>query len=147
MAIGGEPNGPLPPVDEHLHIVEDVGVELAGQIAKRHAALRHPVGVPKRVHAIGESKGRIGLLGGNDAGGRAVDAVGAQMHAIADDQDQGRPVHRPVPVGQEGRAGTRMCDLRRNSGGRELENSHGDVFLFGLEGSTRAGGMVHARVA
>jgi hypothetical protein len=40
-----------------------------------------------------------------------------------------------------------MGDLCRNSGRRELENSHEDVFLFGLEGSTRAGGMVHARVA
>ncbi len=75
MAIGGEADGPLPPVDEYLHIVEDVGVELAGQIAKRHAALRHPVGVPKRVHAVGEGEGRIGLFGGDDTGGRAIDAV------------------------------------------------------------------------
>ena len=66
---------PLPRVDEHLHIVEDVGVELAGQIAKRHAALRHPVGVPKRVHAVGEGEGGIGLFGGDDTGGRAIDAV------------------------------------------------------------------------
>ena len=60
------------------------------------------------------------------------------MHTIADDQDQGGLVHGPVPVGQEGFAGARMGDLRRNSGRRELENSHGDVFQFGLEGSTRA---------
>ncbi|GIT88619.1 hypothetical protein ROBYS_36350 [Roseobacter sp. OBYS 0001] len=69
------------------------------------------------------------------------------MHTIADDEDQGGPVHGSVPVGQEGFAGARMGDLRRDSGRRELENSHGDVFLFGLEGSTRAGGMIHARVA
>jgi hypothetical protein len=69
------------------------------------------------------------------------------MHTIADDEDQGRPVHGPVPVRQEGFAGARMGDLRRNSGRRELENSHGDVFLFGLEGSTRALGMLRARVA
>ena len=75
----------------------------------------------------------IGLLSGDNAGGRAIDAVGAQMYAIADDQDQGGPVHGPVPVGQEGLAGARMRDLRRNGGRRELENSHGDVFLFGVE--------------
>ena len=57
VAIGCEPDGPPPPVDENLHVIQDVGVELAGQIAKRHAALRHPVGVPKRVHAVGEGKG------------------------------------------------------------------------------------------
>src|SRR6056297_607524 len=66
------------------------------------------------------------------------------MHTIADDQDQGRFVHGPVPVGQEGFAGARMCDLRRDSGGRELENSHGDVFLFGLEEGRPAQGMPRA---
>src|SRR6056297_3554256 len=66
------------------------------------------------------------------------------MHTIADDEDQGGPVHRSVPVGQEGFAGARMRDLRRDSGRRELENSHGDVFLFGVGGSTRAGEMLRA---
>ena len=61
------------------------------------------------------------------------------MHTIADDQDQGGPVHGPVPVGQEGFAGARMGDLCRNSGRRELENSHEDVFRLGVGGSTRAG--------
>lgn len=69
------------------------------------------------------------------------------MHTIADDEDQGGLVHGPVPVGQEGFAGARMCDLRRDSGRRELENSHGDVFPLGVGGSTRAGGKIHARVA
>ena len=114
MAIGGEPDGPSPPVDEHLHVIQDVGVKLAGQIAKRHAALRHPVGVAKRVHAVGEGEGGICLLGGDDAGGRSVDTVRAQMHTIADDEDQSGPVHGSVPVGQEGLAGARMGDLRRN---------------------------------
>src|SRR6056297_1583534 len=54
------------------------------------------------------------------------------MHTIADDEDEGGPVHGSGPVGQEGLAGARMCDLRRDSGRRELENSHGDVFLFGV---------------
>src|SRR6056297_1037322 len=66
------------------------------------------------------------------------------MHAIADDEDQGRPVHGPVPIGQEGFAGARMGDLRRNCGGRELENSHGDVFPLGVGGSTRAREMLRA---
>src|SRR6056297_1644133 len=66
------------------------------------------------------------------------------MHAIADDEDQGRPVHGAVPVRQEGFAGARMGDLRCDSGGRELENSHGDVFPLGVGGSTRAGGISRA---
>ena len=66
------------------------------------------------------------------------------MYAIADDEDQGGPVHGSVPVGQEGLAGARMGDLCRDSGGRELENSHRDVFLFGVRGSTLAGGMSRA---
>src|SRR5690606_15108174 len=37
-----------------------------------------------------------------------------------------------VPVWKEGLTTARMRDLRRDSGGRELENCHGDVFLFGV---------------
>lgn len=39
------------------------------------------------------------------------------------------PAEWPVPIGQEGRTGARMRDLRRNSGRGEFENSHGNVFL------------------
>ena len=56
------------------------------------------------------------------------------MHTIADDQDQGGAVHGPVPVGQEGLAAARMRDLRRDSGRRELENSHGMSFRWVWEG-------------
>ena len=75
-----------------------------------------------------------------EPGGRAINAVRAQMHAIADDEDQGGPVNGSVPVGQEGLAGTRVGDLRRDSGGGELENSHGDVFRLSVGRSNRVEG-------
>ena len=51
------------------------------------------------------------------------------MHAVPNDEDQGRLIDGPVPIGQEGRTGARMRDLRCDSGRGEFENSHGDVFL------------------
>ncbi|OWU66497.1 hypothetical protein ATO3_27875 [Marinibacterium profundimaris] len=112
-------------VDEHLHVVEDVRVELAGQIAKRRLPRRHPVRIPERVDALGKSVGGIGAFGGDDPCRRAIDAVRAQMDAIADDQDQGGFADRPVPVGKEGGAAARMRDLRRDARRGEAEKCHG----------------------
>ena len=102
MAVGCQPNGPLPTINQGLHIVKDVCVELPGQIAERHLTLCHPIAVPKRIDAVRKGKAGIGLLGGDNTGGRSVNAVGAQMHAVPNDEDQGGLIDWPVPIGQEG---------------------------------------------
>ena len=115
VAIGCQPDRVVTAVDQHLHVIENVGVELARQIAKRHLPRRHPIRIAERVDALGEGICGIGAFGGDDPRGRTVDAIGAQMHTIADDQDQGGLADRPVPVGKEGGAAARMRDLRRDA--------------------------------
>ena len=102
MTIGGQSNGPLPAINKCLHIVKEVCVELPGQIAERHLTPCHPIAVPKWIDAVRKGQAGIGLLGGDNTRGRAIDTVGAQMHAVANDEDQGRLVDWPVPIGQEG---------------------------------------------
>ena len=115
----------MTPVDEHLHVVENVGVELARQIAEGRLPGRHPVRIAERVDALGEGMGRIGAFGGDDPCRRAIDPVRAQMDAIADDQDQGGFPDRAVPVRQEGGTAARMRDLGRDARGGEAEKCHG----------------------
>ena len=118
-------NGLLPPAYGFIKTSQDIGVELARQIAKRRLPGRHPVDVLKRVDALGKGMRGVGALSRHDPRRRAVDPVRAQMDAIADDQDQGGFADRPVPVGKEGGAAARMRDLRRDARGSEAKKGHG----------------------
>ena len=90
---------------------------LAG--GRRHAALLELV-------ADKSAKGErgIGVFSRDDPRRRAVDAIRAQMDAVADDQDQGGVADRTVPVRQEGGAAARMRDLGRDAGRGEAEKCH-----------------------